>query len=191
MWAPVAVVGIIGLGAYSYMSLPKTIPVKASDGAIYQVQDLPNKEQAANLMATIRANLIKLKEHYESEPALRADPPIASFLSRFSPNVFIENDIHSPDTSYSQNKGDKIVLCLRDKTKPPNYPCIETNTIMFVVLHEMAHLMTDSIGHTPEFWTNFKRILNDSTQLGIYTPVNYAKSPTPYCGMSITNNPAS
>jgi hypothetical protein len=191
MLLPIAVAGIVGLSAYSYMSSPKTIAVKASDGEIYQVQDLPNKQRAADLMASIRSNLLKLKEYYESEPALRADPPVASFLSRFSPHVFSENSIHSPDTSYSQNKGDVIVLCLRDKTKPPEYPCIELNTIMFVVLHEMAHLMTESVGHTPEFWTNFKRMINDASQLGIYTPVNYAKSPTPYCGMNITDNPAS
>lgn len=38
---------------------------------------------------------------------------------------------------------------------------------MFVLLHEMAHLMTESIGHTPEFWTNFKKILQDGIQVGI------------------------
>jgi predicted metal-dependent hydrolase len=95
----------------------------------------------------------------------------------------------SKDTSYSENKGQKIVVCLRDKTNAPKYPLIEKNTVMFVMLHEMAHLMTETIGHTQEFWTNFKRILGDAVQLGLYTPVNYAQQPTPYCGMTITDSP--
>ena len=59
------------------------------------------------------------------------------------------------------------MVCLRDKTQPPNFPFVDENTLMFVLLHEMAHLMTESIGHTPEFWTNFKKILQDGIQVGI------------------------
>jgi predicted metal-dependent hydrolase len=80
-------------------------------------------------------------------------------------------------------------VCLRDKTKAPEYPLIEENTVMFVMLHEMAHLMTETIGHTQEFWNNFKRILHDAVKLGIYKQVNYAQKPTPYCGMIITSSP--
>jgi len=101
----------------------------------------------------------------------------------------VENDMQSSDTSYSENKGQKIVVCLRDKTKAPTYHLIVQNTVMFVMLHEMAHLMTETIGHTQEFWTNFRRILEDAVKLGLYTPVNYASRPTPYCGMTITDSP--
>jgi hypothetical protein len=98
-----------------------------------------------------------------------------------------ENDIRSDTTSYSENKGDRIVVCLRDKVPP--YRLIDENTVMFVVLHEMAHLMTSSIGHTPEFWANFRRILHDGVGAGIYQPVNYARTPVEYCGMKITDSP--
>jgi predicted metal-dependent hydrolase len=101
----------------------------------------------------------------------------------------VENDMSSADTSYSENKGQKIVVCLRDKKNPPKYPLIDKNTVMFVMLHEMAHLMTETIGHTQEFWSNFKRILGDAVQIGIYQQVNYAHSPVDYCGMKITDSP--
>ena len=78
-------------------------------------------------------------------------------------------------------------MCLRDKVPP--YRLVDTNTVMFVVLHEMAHLMTTTIGHTPEFWTNFKQILHDAVGAGIYHTENYAKSPVSYCGMEITDSP--
>jgi hypothetical protein len=153
------------------------------------MQNLPNKEKAVEIMSTIRRNLVKLHEYYKTTPNVSSDPAVVRFVARFSSDVFVENDMSSPDTSYSENKGQKIVVCLRDKTNPPQYPLIDQNTIMFVMLHEMAHLMTETIGHTQEFWNNFKRILHDAVQLGIYQPVNYAQRPTPYCGMTITDTP--
>jgi hypothetical protein len=159
------------------------------DGQTYEMQNLPNKESAVALMARVRANLIKLHEYYRETPNVAQDPPVALFVSRFSPDVFCENDMQSEDTSYSENKGQRVVVCLRDKTAPPAYPLVNENTVMFVMLHEMAHLMTETIGHTQEFWGNFKRILGDAVQLGIYHPENYAQHPVKYCGMTITDSP--
>jgi hypothetical protein len=166
-----------------------TVRMTGPDGNDYDMQDLPNKEEAVKLMAKIRGNLTKLRDSYAEEPALMNDPPVARFVARYQPDVFSENSMSSPDTSYSENKGQRIVVCLRDKTKHPEYPLVDINTIMFVMLHEMAHLMTESIGHTAEFWGNFKRILHDAVKVGIYTPVNYSRQPTPYCGMTITDSP--
>ncbi len=185
-------IAVIGLGALAFTALQgprNTIRIQGPDGRHYEMQNLPDKESAVALMAKIRGNLTKLYEHYKSEPALAADPPVSRFIQRFQPDVFVENDMNSSDTSYSENKGQKIVVCLRDKKQAPKYPLIDENTIMFVMLHEMAHLMTETIGHTQEFWANFKRILGDAVQVGIYTPVNYASRPTPYCGMLISDSP--
>lgn len=152
------------------------------------MQNLPDKDAAVELMVTIRKRIELLVDSYKGTPALAADPPVARFLSRYQPESFVENDIRSADTSYSENKGQRIVVCLRDKTRPP-YPLIDINTVMFVMLHEMAHLMTETIGHTPEFWANFKRILGDAIKITIYTQTNYAQSPVNYCGMKITDSP--
>jgi hypothetical protein len=187
---PIAAVGIGAALAYAVTQGPRnTLRMTGPDGQQYEMQNLPNKEKAVELMSTIRTNLIKLYEYYRTTPNVSQDPAVLRFIDRFSSDVFVENDMQSPDTSYSENKGQKIVVCLRDKTRPPQYPLIDQNTIMFVMLHEMAHLMTETIGHTQEFWTNFKRILHDAVQLGIYQPVNYAQRPTPYCGMTITDSP--
>lgn len=187
---PIAAAGITAALLYSVTGGPRnTIRMTGPDGRQYDMQNLPNKEKAVELMSKIHANLVRLYEYYRGDMALAQDPPVTRFLQRFSPDVFVENDMQSKDTSYSENKGQKVVVCLRDKKRAPEYPLIDENTIMFVVLHEMAHLMTETIGHTQEFWTNFKRILQDSVQVGIYQPVNYAQRPTPYCGMTITDSP--
>lgn len=187
---PVAAVGSALALAYMISSGPhNTIRIQGPDGLHYEMQNLPNKEDAVKIMANLREKLMRLFTHYKQDLALSQDPPITRFLERFTPDVFVENDMQSKDTSYSENKGQKIVVCLRDKTKPPQYPLIDENTIMFVMLHEMAHLATQTIGHTQEFWLNFKRILGDAVQLGIYHPVNYAHTPVSYCGMQITDSP--
>jgi hypothetical protein len=187
---PIAAVGVGAVLAYALTQGPNnTIRIKGPDGQEYEMQNLPDKENAVKLMAYIRSSLTKLYQHYKDAPGLDQDPPVGRFLARFTPDVFVENDMASADTSYSENKGQKIVVCLRDKKNPPKYPLIDKNTVMFVMLHEMAHLMTETIGHTQEFWSNFKRILGDAVQIGIYEPVNYAHQPTPYCGMMITDSP--
>ena len=182
-----AVVGVAV--ASQFMGTGNSVRMEGPDGHEYDMQNLPNKEEAVKLMAAIRANLTKLRDMYAAEPGLMNDPPVARFVARYQPDVFSENSMSSADTSYSENKGQRIVVCLRDKTKKPEYPLVDMNTIMFVMLHEMSHLMTETIGHTPEFWGNFKRILHDAVKVGIYTPVNYAHQPVAYCGMTITDSP--
>jgi hypothetical protein len=188
MW-PVALLGAgAALLALSNRGPKNTTEVQSrTNGKTYSVQNLPDKQNAADMMGKVHDNLDKLMNHYKEDPATMADPRIQTMISRFNPNNLIENDLHEDSTSYSENKGEKIVVCIRDKSD--GYPLVDENTIMFVVLHEMAHLMTTTVGHTPEFWTNFRRILQDACKIGIYTEVNYTKNPTNYCGMTITDTP--
>ena len=60
---------------------------------------------------------------------------------------------------------------------------------MFVVLHELAHVCTESTGHTKEFWDNFKWILEESINIGIYTKQDFKLNNVEYCGMTITDSP--
>ena len=66
---------------------------------------------------------------------------------------------------------------------------IDENTLMFVAIHEMSHIATKSVGHTKEFWGNFKFLLQNAVKMGIYKPKNYKKKNMLYCGMKITDNP--
>ena len=153
----------------------------------YLVQDLPDKQEACERMASIQGKIEKLFQRYRDDPATDAEPRIQTMIQRFKPENMCESDMRDSTTSYSENKGDRIVVCLRQKTD--GYPFVDENTVMFVVLHEVAHLMTFSVGHTPEFWANFRRLLNDAIAVGIYQNVNYNHSPVPYCGIEINSSP--
>jgi hypothetical protein len=188
----IPVIAIAGTGialAMTYMSGPRnTVSVRASDGKSYQVQNLPDKQEAAERLASIRKKLTSVVDRFRGDANYENDPPYQRLIARYNSDVFSENDLTANSTSYSENKGERIVVCLRDKTAEP-YPLIEENTVMFVLIHEMAHLMTESMGHTPEFWTNFRKLLHDCVQCGVYTPVNYAQFPVDYCGMTISDTP--
>jgi len=185
---PVALVGTGLALAFSYMRGPRnSVLVQASDGRQYKVQNLPDKQEAAERMSKIRSNLVRVVQQFD-DINYKQDEPYRRMVERFNPDSLEENDLDADSTSYSENKGEKIVVCLRDKTQKP-YPLVDENTVMFVLLHEMAHLMTSSVGHTPEFWANFRKLLQDCIKIGVYKDVNYSKTPVQYCGMTISDSP--
>lgn len=186
---PAAVLGTGLVLAYMSGQGPNNlVPVKSErTQKVYRVQNLPDKQQACEMMANIHGKLETLMSRYKHDPNSAADPRVQTMIERFHPENMCENNIDADSTSYSENKGERIVVCLRDKKKP--YPLVDENTVMFVVLHEMAHLMTTTIGHTPEFWANFRRILKDAIGAGVYQEVNYTREPVEYCGMKITSSP--
>jgi hypothetical protein len=115
---------------------------------------------------------------------------VQSILINYSPEVIVENDPKwSQDTSYTLDKGRKIILCLRDKEPP--YNIVDRNTMMFVVLHEVGGHIGNYNGwqHTTRFWTIFKFIIHEAAQFGIYTPIDYRKFPAKYCGITIDYQP--
>jgi hypothetical protein len=185
-------VGLAAAGsylAYNYVwGVPGNLTSVQVGGRSWRVQDMPDKTEAATLMSRIHSNISKLMQDYKSNPGYEQDGPAQRLLERFKVDNIMENSIHSSYTSYSENKGEKLILCLRDKDSS-SYPLHDENTIMFVVLHELSHLMTESTGHTAEFWANFKRILHDAVRLGIYQQVNYSRQPVDYCGMQISDSP--
>lgn len=189
MLSTAAAVGVAAAVLYAATRGPgNLVSVRSSrTNKEYMVQNLPDKQEACERMASIQGKLEKLIQRYKDDPATAAEPRIRTMIERFHPENMCESNMSDSTTSYSENKGDRIVVCLRQKTE--GYPLVEENTVMFVVLHEMAHLMTFSLGHTPEFWANFRRILHDAIGAGIYQNVNYTQSPVPYCGIMITDSP--
>jgi hypothetical protein len=90
------------------------------------------------------------------------------------------------DTSYVINKGEKMVICLRDA----NGELHDWSTLQFVVLHEISHIASIQEQHEAEFWENFKWLLTFVYKRGMYKPVNYRVANIKYCGsLTIDSNP--
>ena len=67
--------------------------------------------------------------------------------------------------SYTINKK-KIYLCLRDE-KNEYY---NENMLLYVAIHELAHVLCDEIGHTEKFHRIFKQLLYKAQKMNIYDP---------------------
>jgi hypothetical protein len=151
------------------------------DGKIYIVRKLPDAKQAADKLATINDKVLKLISSVDTSKKGTED-----LIDNYNPNALSETLPGSKYTSYSVNKGEKISICIR---KESDNSFIDDNTVLFVVIHELAHVMTHEVGHTPLFWDNMKYLLEVGEKIGIYNPVNYQEQPEDYCGMEINTTP--
>ena len=155
------------------------------DGNKYCVRERAKLELAADLLARVTNKLKDLVKHMGENYPDREN--VKRLVKGFNPKKINEILPTSSYTAYSENKGEKLAFCTTT-TKKGN-KLIDDNTLTFVGIHEVAHIMTKSIGHTKEFWQNFKFLLKNAAKTGIYTPVDYKRKPKEYCGMKITDNP--
>jgi predicted metal-dependent hydrolase len=158
--------------------------ISTVDNQEYFVRNVDDKSIAANTLATIKNNIKKLVlylknniSQYEKEKEY-----INNLVKRTKQINIMETPEDEKNTSYTINKGEKIFICLRSKLLSEIH---DINTIMYVVIHELAHVACPEYGHTPLFKKIFIFLLNVSHKINIYTPIDYRKNPQDYCGMTI------
>jgi hypothetical protein len=180
-------VGVVVLGIvfnHFYKNWNLTTVTSSVDGRTYTVRKLPDKLDAANKLAHISASLTKLVEYVYKNDKSREG--VQQLKDKFNSRNITENTPGGQYTAYSVNKGEQLAICLRN-IKDNTF--INDNLIYFVSIHEMAHVMTDEVGHTPKFWDNMAYLLGQANQLGFYTPEDYKKNPQMYCGQEINSTP--
>ena len=182
----IAFVILVGLKIYSESDAYNLKCIISDvDGKRYCVRERMTMELAANLLASVTQKLKDLviycaKKFPDNENVQR-------MVQKFNPTKISETLPTSEYTAYSENKGQKLAFCLNKEKNGSKL--IDINTLTFVAIHELAHIMTLSEGHKQEFWQNFKFLLEQAKAANIYDPVNYKKNPESYCGMDITDNP--
>ena len=159
--------------------------IKASNGMEYLVRNLPDKNEAANKLGSISDSLKNLVNGLNENDDKKGEY-IKQLKESFNPEYITENIPGSVYVAYSVNKGEELSLCIREKDTEK---FIDDNTIIFVAIHELSHIMTPETGHTPLFWDNMKYLLEQASSQGIYMPVDYSQSPVEYCGMDINSTP--
>jgi len=157
---------------------------KSGNEEFHLVRDLPDKEQAAELMAEIKRRLEKLINYCVANFPENENVKIMS--ERFKPHNIQETSVTDSGTSYTIDKGKEMHLCLREKS---NMELHNINILMFVAIHELAHVLSTSYGHNSEFGENFIFLLEQSIKIGIYNSVDYSKNPEEFCGIDVTSNP--
>lgn len=170
----------------NYEGFQLTCIVSSVDGNKYCVRERENIEKAADLLAKITVKCKELVTYVGDKYPDKEN--VKRLQQNFNPKKIMETLPTSSYTAYSENKGEKVAFCL-NKDKQDNDHLIDESTLTFVAIHELSHVMTKSIGHKSEFWSNFKFLLECAKEAGIHSPVDYKKEPQQYCGMKIHDNP--
>jgi len=155
------------------------------DGNKYCVRERNKLTMAADLLANCTIKMKKLVEHMKKTYPNQNN--VNRLVTRFNPNQISETLPTSEFTAYSENKGEKLAFCLN--TTKNGTKLIDSNTLFFIAMHELAHIMTESIGHQEEFWKNFKFLIENAVDVNLYKPINYKNKPKSYCGIEINDNP--
>lgn len=165
----------------------QTIAVIADyDQKKYNVQDdFHNPEEAANHMANLRHRIESFLSHLQNNHP--EDERVGRLVDRFNPENLQEAEDEHGSTSFTINKGEEVHLCLRDKDNKRDLH--DLNLLTFVVIHELAHIMSLTIGHNDEFKKNFTFLLENARDSNVYFPVDYQENPINYCGLEVKNNP--
>jgi hypothetical protein len=151
----------------------------------YCVRESKYMDATADLLANVADRLDKLVVHLSKK--YKNDETVNRLKKNFSSTKIKETLPTSKYTAYSENKGEKIAFCVKRTKGDGNL--IDLNTLMFVAIHEMGHIATKEVGHTETFWKNFKFLLKESVEIGIYNPVDYSEKPVSYCSMKLNDNP--
>jgi hypothetical protein len=78
-------------------------------------------------------------------------------------NIMKNIHFYRGEKSYTINKK-KVYICLKDEDG--NY--YDDNTLIYVIAHELSHVICDEIGHTEKFHHIFETLLKKMDQEGLY-----------------------
>lgn len=157
------------------------------DGNEYKVRKIGNdlnKQQAADFLAQLNQKINVLVDYmYENK---LPDEQIANRLRKRWLSIELkETNSSDKSAAFTLNKDTEIRICIRNKRGEFE----DMNTSMFVMLHELAHVMSISYNHTEEFKENFSYITHLASNLGLYIPEDFSVSPRTYCGVFINTTP--
>jgi len=185
------VLGVLGAGAAAFALKQNNYDMAHVESTVdnqkYIVRNLPDKQEAADRLARVRGKLLRLMRDLKQADGKK--PFVEQMIRNFDadPSRFSESTPDANYTSYSVNKGEKVYMCLRQRNEREEL--VDENIITFVALHEMAHIGTVDIGHTPLFWNNFGWLLKRAEDMQIYKYTDFAAHPVEYCGIRITDQP--
>jgi predicted metal-dependent hydrolase len=163
--------------------------VEANNNIKFMVYNDENKVESANLLAMLvdrmyklRNNLINNKKKYQ-EYEQYIDLLEKNFNNE---RTYIYENIPDSDlTSFTINKGEELGFCLKSKITGKFH---NINLLMYVAIHEMAHMACPETGHGELFKKVFLFLTEKAIDMGLYTKINYEINNVEYCGMILSSS---
>jgi predicted metal-dependent hydrolase len=179
---------VIIIFVMTFQSGPLKYVMSDIDDKYYLVRDLEDKQKAANMLARIRDNINIIREHLVSN--IKQYSEMEKYIKQLDRKLkytdYKESKIDSIYTSYSVNKGEQLVFCLRSKKIKDKLH--KLNLVMYVTLHEMAHVACPEYGHGLLFKRIFAFFARVAIEKGIYDKIPFDDDPKEYCGLTITDS---
>jgi len=181
LWTIIIITCITTLVFYFFRT--KYRMVKTKSGREYYVEDLKGdrEKKSAEILSEVNKRCEKLIKTLGSK--YPRDKRTKKIIERYQ-----WHDLREDDSSFTINKGSKIHIKIRDA-----HSYYSINTIMFVVLHELSHIVTPqydlTFNHSKIFWNNNIWIMQNASEIGIFHPINYKLYPIKYGGGYINYNP--
>jgi hypothetical protein len=97
------------------------------------------------------------------------DPKLEEIRDRLSTAIpEIKNvDLSGSNKSFTINKK-HVYICAKDE----NGQYYDDNMLTYVILHELAHVLCDEVGHTEKYKQIFRSLLERAHKAGLYDPSN-------------------
>ena len=155
----------------------------------YLVYNDDKKKESAELLEDIINNMFKIRDYLYLN--IEKYPDFDKYIRQLHRNLnknkslIYENDPHSKLTSFSINKGEEIAFCLKSKQTGEIH---QLNLLMYVAIHEMAHIACPEIGHGDLFKKIFRFLTEISIEIGVYNKEDYQTKPVEYCGMMLSSS---
>jgi hypothetical protein len=143
-----------------------------------------------SLLSTVINNMLVLKDHLVNNKDKLPEEYkeyIEQLNDNFSPEktTIYETEPESNLTSYSVNKGQELSVCLKSKKTNQLH---DVNLLMYVTIHEMAHMGCPEVGHGDLFKKIFKFFIEEAVKINVYKYQDYSNSPVEYCGMTLSSS---
>lgn len=160
------------------------VGVPGPDGRRYMVRASPRQSESAAALARLNARvsiLIHKLQMSDHEPKMKQ--VVDRIASRYNPDVISEGVIDNDKTSYTVNKGEEVVYCLRSRDDKDEL--YSDNKLMHVAVHELAHIGSLASGadsHYHDFPVNLHYLETKAAEYGLISPITESWE---YCGIQV------
>lgn len=160
------------------------------DNEPYLVRDVADKQRAANMLAKIKQNIMVVVDYLYKNKDNYKDyiKYIDQLHKRIQGVIIMESTEDDQYTSYSVNKGEQLIFCLRSRSLGSTGKLHDMNLLMYVCLHEISHISSPTYGHDDQFKKVFAFLAKIGIELGLYKKIDFGKKSETYCGLEITDS---
>lgn len=172
-----------------YIIKKNRLTLVETNNSKFMVYNDENKIESAKLLATLVDRMYKLRNYLINNKKKYEE--YEEYINLLETNLnterttIYENIPDSNLTSYTINKGEELGFCLKSKITGKFH---DINLLMYVAIHEMAHIACPEIGHDELFKNIFMFLTIEAINMGLYKKTDYESNNVEYCGIILSSS---